>query len=199
MKLQSLEDLLVCQIKTLRGGEKQIAKGLPKLSRSAQSPDLGTGMESAIEQTGALRLRLTQVADDLDRKCGLRSCDPVTGLLEEARAIAGVKGRSATVTDVALATVLQKLIRYRMVAYAQARRLAEQAGHSHPADLLYQSLQELHGADRQVDALVERLLEPSGPGSKVSRMIGKARRRGQEPDSTETDRPSAGPAGPAEP
>lgn len=186
MKLRSLEDLLVGQVKTLRGAEKQIAKGLPKLI-GACSPMIGTALESMIEDSKSLRLRLTQVADSLDRKCGLRSCDPVAGLLEEAGSLVVVKHPDPRALDVALIAVAQRLIRYRMVAYAQARIVAENAGNERAAELFRASMLELLKADREVNLLLTGLLRPPLSGSKVTRLVDKAFKRVRPPNATESD------------
>lgn len=121
----------------------------------AASPQVFAAMESMVEGSKSLRLRLTQVADSLDRKCGLRSCDPVAGLLEEARALVAAKHADPLVLDVALTAVAQRLIRYRMVAYAQARILAENAGNSGSAELFKDNMLELLRADQD-----NRLAQP---------------------------------------
>lgn len=176
MKLRSLDDLLVRHIKTLRGAEKQITKSLPKIIGSAASPPVIAALESMVEGSKSLRLRLTQVADSLDRKCSLNSCDPVAGLLEEARTLACVKKADPLAFDIALTGVAQRLIRYRMVAYAQARILAENTGNARSAELLRDSLQELLKADDEMDSLLNRLLDPP-VGTKVTRLVDKALKR----------------------
>jgi ferritin-like metal-binding protein YciE len=51
MKLNSLRDLLVDQLKELYSAENQIIKALPKMAKTATNPDLASDFEEHLEQT----------------------------------------------------------------------------------------------------------------------------------------------------
>ncbi|MGQ0679101.1 MAG: DUF892 family protein [Actinomycetota bacterium] len=170
MKLRSLEDLLVHQVRILRGAEKQIAKSLPRLAACAGACEVDGALMDLVAQARGFKVRLTQVADSLDRKCGLRSCDPVAGLLEEARAATVAKQRETVVVDVALVSVAHRLVRYRFLAYQDARSLANHAGCSHVGKLLQLSIGELSRTGERVGQLLRALLE-GPPVRAVSRLI----------------------------
>ena len=55
MKLSSLEDLLVEELKDLYSAETQLLKALPKMAKAASSKDLKRGFRKAFEADGRAR------------------------------------------------------------------------------------------------------------------------------------------------
>ena len=66
MKLQSLQDLLVEQLKDLFSAENQLIKALPKMIKNANSDELRSAFEEHLEQTRGQVERLDQIFDQLD-------------------------------------------------------------------------------------------------------------------------------------
>ena len=58
MKLKSLHDLLVEQLKDLYSAENQLVKALPKMAKAATNPDLKAGFKEHLEQTRGQVARL---------------------------------------------------------------------------------------------------------------------------------------------
>jgi ferritin-like metal-binding protein YciE len=61
MKLGSLEDLYVDQLKDLLDAEKQIIKALPKMAKATSSPELQNAFQEHLEQTKGQVQRLEQI------------------------------------------------------------------------------------------------------------------------------------------
>ena len=51
MKLQTLEDLFLHELKDLYSAENQLVKALPKMAKAATNPELKAGFEEHLEQT----------------------------------------------------------------------------------------------------------------------------------------------------
>jgi ferritin-like metal-binding protein YciE len=160
MKLRSLEDLMVAQLKTLRGAEEQIVNILPKFTKSATSSEAIAGLQAQVRESKDQRARLTQIADDLGRKLSPRGCDPVTGMLEEMRILTSSKKTDPLTLDVALLSSAQRLLRHRMNAYRHARTLAEEKGSVRTVELLDEALAEQAKADLELNKRLLALIKP---------------------------------------
>jgi Uncharacterized protein conserved in bacteria len=55
MKLNTLEDLYVHELKDLFSAEQQIIKALPKMAKAASSKELAAGFQEHLEQTKEAR------------------------------------------------------------------------------------------------------------------------------------------------
>jgi ferritin-like metal-binding protein YciE len=160
MKLRSLEDLMVAQLKTLRGAEEQIVNILPRFTKSATSSEAIAGLQAQVRESKDQRARLTQIADDLGRKLSPRGCDPVTGMLEEMRILTSSKKTDPLTLDVALLSSAQRLLRHRMNAYRHARTLAEEKGSVRTVELLDEALAEQAKADLELNKQLLALIKP---------------------------------------
>ena len=65
MKITSMKDLLVNELKDLYGAEHQILKALPKMIKAASNPTLRQGFEKHLEETKNQVTRLEQAFDKL--------------------------------------------------------------------------------------------------------------------------------------
>jgi ferritin-like metal-binding protein YciE len=54
MKLQSLRDLFVDELKDVYDAENRLVKALPKMAKSASSPQLRDAFTDHLEKTGAI-------------------------------------------------------------------------------------------------------------------------------------------------
>lgn len=178
MKLRSLEDLMVAQLKTLRGAEEQIVNVLPKYTKSASSSEAIAGLQAQVRNSKDQRVRLSQIADDLGRKLSPRGCDPVTGMLEEMRILTSSKKTDPLTLDVALLSSAQRLLRHRMNAYRHARTLAEEKGSGRTVELLDEALAEQAKADLELNKQLLALIKPpiTSKVAKLAEMVVKPRR-----------------------
>lgn len=68
MKIESLEELFVEELKDLYHAEKQLVKALPKMAKAATSEELRTAFTDHLEQAKNHVLRLEQVFETMDEK-----------------------------------------------------------------------------------------------------------------------------------
>jgi ferritin-like metal-binding protein YciE len=61
MKLETLKDLYIHELKDLFSAEKQIIKALPKMVKAATNKQLATGFQEHLEQTKEHAARLEKV------------------------------------------------------------------------------------------------------------------------------------------
>jgi ferritin-like metal-binding protein YciE len=160
MKLPSLQELLVDELKDLYSAESQLVKALPKIAKSVSTPALKQTIESHLEETRGHVERLQQIAEILDCKVTGKKCAGMEGLLEEGSELLDAEG-DESVVDAAIVAAAQRVEHYEMAAYGSARTIAEQLGHNDVVQLLQETLNEEKAADQKLTHVVESEIYPN--------------------------------------
>jgi len=157
MKLRSLEDLLLDQLKDLYHAENQITKALPKMAKAASTPDLRDAFQEHLQQTEQQIERLEQVFAILGVKARGKKCQAMEGLIEEGSELIKEEAEPA-VKDAGLIAAAQKVEHYEMAGYGCVRTWARQLGLEEIADLLQETLQEEEDTDMKLTRLAENMV-----------------------------------------
>jgi ferritin-like metal-binding protein YciE len=152
MKLDSLEDLFVHELKDLLSAEKQLVKALPKMAKGATSAALREGFEDHLEQTKVHVERLEAIFEDLGKAARAEHCAGMEGLIEEGSKLLEEEGDDM-VKDAALIGAAQRVEHYEISAYGTARTLAELLGNKKAVKLLQQTLDEEKETDEKLTEL----------------------------------------------
>src|SRR5437764_688585 len=83
MKLDSLKQLYVEELRDLYNAENQILKALPKMAKNASSPELQSAFQTHLEETKGQVARLTTIFEKLGMAAKGKTCKGMEGLLEE--------------------------------------------------------------------------------------------------------------------
>src|SRR4051794_4156631 len=83
MKMKSLHDLYVDELKDLYSAENQILKALPKMAKAASSEELRQAFEAHLEETQGQVERLEQIFEKMEASPKGKKCKAVEGLIEE--------------------------------------------------------------------------------------------------------------------
>lgn len=159
MKLESLENLFVHEIKDLLSAEKQLVKALPKMAKGATSELLRAAIEEHLEQTKEQVERLEKVFALLDRAPRAEHCQAMEGLISEGDELLENDGE-ASVKDAALIAAAQKVEHYEISGYGTARTLAELLGLDKAVQLLQQTLDEEKQTDVKLTELAMSEINP---------------------------------------
>jgi ferritin-like metal-binding protein YciE len=152
MKLDSLENLFVHELKDLLSAEKQLVKALPKMAKGASSDALKEAIEDHLEQTKTHVERLETIFQDLGKAARAEHCKAMEGLVEEGAELLEEEG-DAMVKDAALIGAAQRVEHYEISAYGTARTLAELLGQNNAVKLLQQTLDEEKETDDKLTEL----------------------------------------------
>jgi ferritin-like metal-binding protein YciE len=152
MKLESVENLFVHELKDLLSAEKQLVKALPKMAKGASSETLRAAIEEHLEQTKVHVERLERVFSMVDKTPRAELCKAMEGLIEEGSDLLEEEG-AAAVKDAALIAAAQKVEHYEISGYGTARTLAELLGNQQAAALLQETLDE----EKETDAKLTEL------------------------------------------
>src|SRR5207247_273885 len=116
MKMKTLQDLFVHELKDLHSAEKQIIKALPKMIKSASSDDLREALESHLQETEEHLKRLDEIFEKLDLPVRAPKCKAMEGLIEEGKEILEEEMENE-VRDAAIIAAAQRVEHYEMAGY----------------------------------------------------------------------------------
>ncbi len=168
MKLDSIENLFVHELKDLLSAEKQLVKALPKMAKGASSDALRTAFEEHLEQTKEHVNRLEKIFTQIDKPSRAEHCKAMEGLVEEGADLLKEEG-SPMVKDAALIGAAQRVEHYEIAAYGTTRALAELLGHSEAVELLQETLDEEKETDEKLTELAQSEVKAEAPVSTKAR------------------------------
>jgi len=154
MKLKTLEDLLIKELRDLYSAEKQIIKALPKVIKATSSAGLQAAFQEHLDVTVVQAQRLEEIFETMGISSRGPKCQAMEGLLKEADELMGEDAEPA-VMDAGLIGAAQRVEHYEMAGYGVARTFARLLGHDKIADLLQQTLDEEGEADKTLTKLAE--------------------------------------------
>lgn len=154
MKLDSLNKLYVDELKDIYSAETQITKALPRMAKTATSPELKAAFDAHLQQTYGQIERLEQIFQTLEKSPRGKKCVGMEGLLQEGKEVMG-EDIDAEVLDAALIAAAQKVEHYEISSYGTVRAYAQLLGDRTAVDLLTLTLEEEVGADKKLTKLAE--------------------------------------------
>jgi ferritin-like metal-binding protein YciE len=149
MKLESLYDLYVSELKDLYSVEDQILKALPKVIQKTQSPELRAALESHLAETRGHVSRLERVFEMHGEEPKKQKCKGMQGILEEGDEMIA-KDATPAVRDAAIISACQRVEHYEIAAYGTVRTYAKQLGQERAAGVLQETLDEESAADEKL-------------------------------------------------
>lgn len=149
-----LDELFHDTLKDIYYAEKKILSALPKMAKSAQSPDLKAAFEKHEQQTEGQIERLEQVFELIDAPARGKKCDAIEGILEEGKEIMQeYKGSPAL--DAGLLAAAQAVEHYEISRYGTLKAWATKLGNKQVVSLLDQTLKEEVKTDADLTKIAE--------------------------------------------
>ncbi|HEX3879905.1 MAG TPA: ferritin-like domain-containing protein [Bryobacteraceae bacterium] len=149
MKLETLHDLYLSELKDLYSAEDQILKALPKVIEKTTSPELRQALQNHLEETRGHVGRLEEVFGMHGEKPEKQKCKGMQGVLSEGDELIGYDA-PPEVRDAAIITACQRVEHYEIAVYGTVRTYAEQLGHERAAAVLQETLDEEYAADEKL-------------------------------------------------
>ena len=154
MEMDSLQELLIDEMRDLYSAETQITKALPKMAKKASNPQLKKAFETHLRETEGQIQRLQKIFDKLGKKPTGKKCAAMAGLVEEGKEMMGEDMDEDTM-DAALISIAQKVEHYEIASYGTVRTWAQLMGDDQTAKLLQQTLDEEGKTDKLLTELAE--------------------------------------------
>jgi len=108
MKLNTLKQLYIEELRDLHSAENQLLKALPKMAKGASSEELKLAFENHLDQTKVHVERLEEIFERLDETPKGKTCQAMKGLVEEGSEILGEDGEES-VLDAGIIAAAQKV------------------------------------------------------------------------------------------
>jgi ferritin-like metal-binding protein YciE len=154
-KEKTLHDLFLDTLKDIYFAEKQILRALPKMAKAVESDELRQAFETHREETEAQVERLEQVFEMLGKPARAKTCEGITGIIDEGKEIMQDYAESDAL-DAGLLAAAQAVEHYEITRYGTLRTWATQLGLSDAAKLLEETLREEEKTDKLLTQLAER-------------------------------------------
>jgi ferritin-like metal-binding protein YciE len=154
MKVNSLKQLYVEELKDAFDAENQIVKALPKIIKSASTPKLREAIEAHLQQTKGHVQRLEQIFKGLGEPAKAKKCDGLRGILEEGEKTIS-DGEQGPVLDAGLIAGAQRVEHYEMAAYGSLKTWAAELGETQAVQLLEETLNEEKEADKKLTEIAK--------------------------------------------
>jgi ferritin-like metal-binding protein YciE len=164
LKLDSLRDLLIEELRDLYNAETQLLDALPKMAQAATSHELKTAFEHHLEETRGHVSRLDKVFQQLGEKSSGETCEAMKGLIKEGETLVKAEG-NPDVRDAGLIGAAQRVEHYEMAGYGTTRSLARRLGENQIAETLQQTLNEEAGANEKLTSIAEGQVNVSAASS----------------------------------
>jgi ferritin-like metal-binding protein YciE len=157
MKIQTLRDLYVEQLRDLYSAETQLVKALPKMAKAAANPQLQTAFTDHLAQTEQHVERLDTIFKNLGATSKGPACKGMQGLISEGEEMIKMKGEPAAI-DAGLIAAAQRVEHYEIAGCGCVRTYAHQLGDHDNETLLQQTLDEEGQADQKLTELAEAVI-----------------------------------------
>lgn len=164
MELETLQDLMVENLRDLYSAETQILKAGPKMLKAVDNEELRTALAEHIEQTKGQVERLKTIFQQLGEKPTGHHCKGMEGLLEENKEMMEEDG-DAEVIAAGLIVGQQKVEHYEIAGYGSAVTFAKLLGNKEAAQLLAQTLDEEEKADKLLTKIATRTINVDAKNS----------------------------------
>jgi ferritin-like metal-binding protein YciE len=142
------------QLKDVYSAENQILKALPKMAKTASSPDLKQAFEEHLEQTRGQVARLDQIMEMIGSTGRGKKCKGMEGLLEEGKEVLEEKRESSRpALDAAMIAAAQRVEHYEIATYGALCAFAKQLGNRDALALLKETLGEEEETDKRLSRI----------------------------------------------
>jgi ferritin-like metal-binding protein YciE len=156
VKLESLQEIFVEELRDLYSAENQIIKALPKMIKAASSKELRSAFESHLLETKEHVKRLETIFEELEEKPKGKTCKGMEGLLKEGAELME-EDAEPEVLDVGLIAAAQRVEHYEIAGYGCVRTYAELLGNHEAVELLEETLNEEKSADQKLSGIAEEV------------------------------------------
>ena len=152
MTVKSMNDLFLHTLKDIYYAEKQIYKNLPKMAKSAESPQLKRAFEKHRDETEHHIERLETVFEHCGVAARAIRCEAMDGILAEAKEVMD-EIEDGQVHGAGMLAAAQTIEHYEIARYGTLIAWADQLGMRDASKLLQQTLDE----EKKTDQLLTKL------------------------------------------
>jgi ferritin-like metal-binding protein YciE len=154
MKLETLQNLFVEQLRDLYDGEQQITKALPKMIEKANNNQLKDALQEHLDVTREQIRRLDRIFGMLGEEASGETCKGMKGVIAEGEGLMS-DAKDPSVLDAGIIASAQRVEHYEIAGYGTVRTYAKLLGRTDISELLQQTLEEEKEADQTLNQIAE--------------------------------------------
>jgi ferritin-like metal-binding protein YciE len=158
MKIESLQDLYLKELRDLYGSEKLLLKWLPKTMETAGLIELRQAIGQHLNEVRGQVTRLEKVFQIHEEKPAIKTGKTLEGILREAAEDLADAG-NATIRDTVIVAAIQQIKHYEIAAYGTMHSYATHLDYIEDGKLLQATLQEERAADRRLTEIALNYLK----------------------------------------
>jgi ferritin-like metal-binding protein YciE len=152
-------ELLVLELQQIHSAETQLARALPRLTKTVQSQKLKQMLDQRLEQGERLIEEIDSVFEELEESPGRRKNVAAEGLINDAREHVQEVAPGPALEAVLIASI-QKTEHYCIAAWGTARSLADATQQRTAVKAMERALKEGKTMDEQLTQLAEKEITP---------------------------------------
>jgi ferritin-like metal-binding protein YciE len=153
--INSMNMLLVNELRDIYDAEKRLTKAIPKLAKKATNGELKDALQEHLHETENQVARLEEAFEHLGERAKAKPCAGMRGIIEEGDEHVAEEYEDDDLRDAVIIGSAQRVEHYEIAAYgtaiAHARLLEQQA----VVQLLEETLQEEKAADIRLTEIAE--------------------------------------------
>ena len=167
-EIASVHAVFVDQLKDLYSAETLIANALPKLAKSATSPELKSAFKHHLVQTREHVARLKEICASLKEKPTGKTCQATVGLIKEGEEAMG-EDALPEMKDLMLIAAARRTEHYEMSGYTSACGAAKALGLKDALKTLQTTLAEEKAMDAAMAKATNQALSRAFTAEKTAR------------------------------
>jgi len=156
--IDSMNALLVDELRDIYDAEKRLTKAIPKLAKKASNDDLRSALEEHLQETEGQIARLEEAFEHLGERAKGKPCAGMRGILEEGDEHVGEDYEDDDLRDAVIIGSAQRVEHYEIAAYGTAIAHARVLQQDDIVQLLEESLEEEKAADAKLSELAESVV-----------------------------------------
>jgi len=156
--IDSMNALLVDELRDIYDAEKRLTKAIPKLAKKASNDDLRSALEEHLQETEGQIARLEEAFEHLGERAKGKPCAGMRGILEEGDEHVGEDYEDDDLRDAVIIGSAQRVEHYEIAAYGTAIAHARLLQQDDIVQLLEDSLEEEKAADAKLSEIAESVV-----------------------------------------
>src|SRR5688572_22093354 len=156
--IDSMNALLVDELRDIYDAEKRLTKAIPKLAKKASNDDLRSALEEHLQETEGQIARLEEAFEHLGERAKGKPCAGMRGILEEGSEHVGEDYEDDDLRDAVIIGSAQRVEHYEIAAYGTAIAHARVLQQDDIVQLLEESLEEEKAADAKLSEIAESVV-----------------------------------------
>ncbi len=175
--IDSLETMLIEELKDLYDAERRLTKAIPKMIKASTNSDLREALESHLAETQEQVARLERAFEQFDTPAKGKPCAGMKGIIEEGDEHMGEEFTDDDLRDATIIGSAQRVEHYEIAAYGTALAHARLLENDEVVSLLEETLNEEKAADEKLTEIAESVVNLEASDAEDSDMEATPRSR----------------------